>query len=174
MIHEWLCGPKRSLLSDFVVGTVDNVLLGGLKRKHLALIHLGLAEKVVVVDECHAYDSYMGSYLQKSLEWLGAYHVPVILLSATLPSKRRKELIAAYLKGQRVKLKLEDSNAEDYPSITYTDGEKTCQVSCTHSQRSMAVSMKKISEEEFLSVLNEVSSEGGYVAVLLNTVKRAQ
>ena len=174
VIHEWLCGLKRSLLSDFVVGTVDNVLMCGLKRKHLVLTHLGLAEKVVIVDECHAYDSYMGSYLQKALEWLGAYHVPVVLLSATLPSKRRRELVAAYLKGQRIRLKPEESNAVEYPLITYADGEKTHQVSCTHSQRSMTVSIKKISEEEFMSVLDKVSSGGGYVAVLLNTVKRAQ
>jgi len=41
----------------------------------------------------------MSSYLDKVLTWLGAYRVPVIALSATLPAERRSALLAAYTKG---------------------------------------------------------------------------
>ncbi len=99
--HVWLSGRKKGPLSDFVVGTIDQVLLAALRSPHLALRHLGLARKVVILDEVHASSAYMNVFLRRALQWLGAYGVPTILLSATLPSALRHSLVEAYLKGVR-------------------------------------------------------------------------
>jgi CRISPR-associated endonuclease/helicase Cas3 len=67
--HEWLSGRKKGVLSTFVVGTIDQVLVGALRTRHLALRHLALASKVIVLDEVHAADEYMSTYLAGVLAW---------------------------------------------------------------------------------------------------------
>jgi CRISPR-associated endonuclease/helicase Cas3 len=124
-VHTWFSGRKLSMLADFTVGTIDQLLLMALKAKHLMLRHLGLADKVVIIDECHAYDAYMSRFLTTSLRWLGAYGVPVIVLSATLPAEKRVSVIKAYLGLSEEKGSLHNESAllenRSYPLITYTE-----------------------------------------------------
>jgi CRISPR-associated endonuclease/helicase Cas3 len=55
---EWLLSETRkTLLADLGVGTIDQALLGVLPAKYQALRLVGLAEKVLIVDEAHAYDA---------------------------------------------------------------------------------------------------------------------
>ncbi|WP_133258623.1 CRISPR-associated endonuclease Cas3'', partial [Corynebacterium heidelbergense] len=122
---EWFRGPKTHLLASIVVGTIDQLLFTVLRSKHLVLRHLGLHGKVVVIDEVHAADPYMRVYLTRALEWLGAYRIPVIALSATLPSPQRNELIHAYHRGRYGSLATGDVSDDlavplspGYPRIT--------------------------------------------------------
>lgn len=176
VVHDWFKGKKRSLLADFVVGTIDQVLLAALKQKHLALRHLGLANKVVIIDEVHAYDAYMGQYLYRALRWLGAYQVPVIVLSATLPSRRRREIVDAYLgKSQRMHdVAGEWAKTSNYPLITYSDGKEVKQRSITMNDAKKRVKFEPIAENEMMGRLTELLSEGGCAGIIVNTVKRAQ
>lgn len=104
IVSEWMYGRKKGMLANFVVCTVDQVLMAALNMKHLALRQLAVANKVVIIDECHAYDLYMRQYLNRLLQWLGYWRVPVILLSATLPLEQRREMTSSYIEGKRLSL----------------------------------------------------------------------
>lgn len=113
VVNPWLSGRKRGNLSDFVVGTTDQVLMAALRSKHVALRHLALAGKVVVLDEVHANTAYMNVFMERVLSWLAYYETPVIMLSATLPQQRRLAYLQAYEAGRRA-LRSEHQYALDH------------------------------------------------------------
>lgn len=171
--HSWFGGSKQACLDQFVIGTVDHLLMMALCRKHLMLLHLGLAQKVAIIDECHAYDTYMNQYLECALSWLGAYHTPVILLSATLPAGRRAKLTAAYLNAKRIDDTVESESG--YPLLTWTDGQTihTEQLPATHlSQRNIRTAT--LCMEALCGTVTDALQCGGCVGIIANTVKRAQ
>lgn len=179
--HQWLSGRKKAMLSSFVVGTVDQLLFAGLKSRHLALRHLALAGKVVVVDEAHAYDAYMNSYLDRVLSWLGEYRVPVVVLSATLPAGRRRALAAAYAGSVAV-----ERHAEVFAGLEEDEGYPLLTVvapgGCPVVERPGASGRGGLVEVEWLDDglaeladrLTELLAGGGCVLVVRNTVARVQ
>ena len=173
MVHQWFRGNKQGLLADFVIGTVDQLLMAALQQKHVMLRHLGLAGKVVVIDECHAYDAYMNCYLDRALTWLGRYKVPVILLSATLPAKRRVELVGAYLNG-RTAPDGPWQTCRGYPLLTWTDGEKVEQMTIPLESEPRRVETFPLTKEQLTDTLRDALQEGGCAGVIVNTVKKAQ
>lgn len=186
-LHEWMQGRKQGILSDFVIGTVDQAFMSVLKHRHLMLRHAGLAGKVVVIDEVHAYDAYMNVYFDQMLLWLGLYRAPVILLSATLPIKRRMQMVEAYLKGrnggQSPEMAEQDwMKSSAYPSIVWTDGlEVRLAANMEGSVPEVKVSLEKreilgtgIEEEKLTESLKQALADGGCAGVIVNTVNRAQ
>ncbi len=170
-VHQWFCGSKKALLADFVIGTVDQLLMAALKQKHVMLRHLGLAGKVVIVDEVHAYDAYMNQYLDRAMTWLGWYGVPVILLSATLPAGRRAELIRAY----QPKAKDGDWMASAaYPMITWTNGSDVCQCVPEAGSEKQEIRIFHILESDIEDMLRKKLQEGGCAGIIVNTVRKAQ
>lgn len=180
-VNDWFSGRKLSMLDDFTVGTIDQFLLVALKQKHLMLRHLGFANKVVVIDEVHAYDAYMGVYLYQAIKWMGAYGVPVVVLSATLPIEKRNELVKNYLDGAGYKLKKApkpknfDEN-EGYPLLTITDGEKVIQFEDFEREAGTDFEVNKLSKaesEDIAGLVKSITGEG-VVGVIVNTVRKAQ
>jgi CRISPR-associated helicase Cas3/CRISPR-associated endonuclease Cas3-HD len=96
VVHSWMVGRDRAMMSDFNVGTLDSVISAGLKREHALLPHLGISSKVLIIDEVHDSDERMREFLFRTLSWLGRYGVPVVALSATLTPSVRSKLHAAY------------------------------------------------------------------------------
>lgn len=174
VLHEWFEGQKKTLLADFVVGTIDQILLTALKQKHVMLRHLGLSNKVVIIDECHAYDTYMSEFLMKTITWLAAYQVPIIILSATLPIQKRNELIRAYQEGRGYGKSDSWNNSRNYPLITYTDQTSINQNPIQLSSNELVVTIIRITDSEIEEQLEKHSKSGGVIGIILNTVSRAQ
>lgn len=172
--NKWFSGRKTSMLDDFVVGTVDGFLLSALKQKHLALRHLGLSKKVVIIDEVHAYDAYMSEYLERALEWMGAYDVPVILLSATLPAENRQRLAKAYLKGKGVENPKDILSTTAYPLITYTEGDGTVLVDQFQKIKNKSIQINRLNREQLYEKVRELLSTNGIIGIIVNTIKEAQ
>lgn len=186
IVHDWFSGRKQTLLSDFVIGTVDQLLMAALKQKHVMLKHFGLSGKVVVVDECHAYDAYMSQYLDMAIKWLGIYKVPVIILSATLPEKRRAELIEAYTDSEKHRAKhteayVDEKTADEawkhslaYPLLTYTENNTVKQKALAFDGENKEVSVRRIIRDEVAATAGYAVERGGCVGVIVNTVRKAQ
>ncbi|NLC14258.1 MAG: CRISPR-associated helicase Cas3', partial [Chloroflexi bacterium] len=176
IVHQWFEGRKKSLLADFVVGTIDQLLMMALRQKHVMLRHLGLAGKIVIIDECHAYDAYMSQYLERTLQWLGIYKVPVIVLSATLPTAMRKRVVHAYLNHTESDYLPEEAwmTSRGYPLITWSDGDEISNHTVIGEERKTAIQISCLSSEALVSVLADKMTEGGCIGLIYNTVKRAQ
>ncbi|CAM3374718.1 CRISPR-associated endonuclease/helicase Cas3 [Stackebrandtia soli] len=175
--HRWMAGRKKTLLSQFAVVTIDQLLFAALKMKHVALRHLGLAGKVVVIDEAHAYDVYMSQYLEMAIEWIAHYGCTVVVLSATLPSDTRDRLVRAY----RDKLSAQDEGAladVGYPTIVTAsrNGEIVVRDADPASDRSVDVDIEFLADDDqvLADKLNVALRDGGCVLVIRNTVARAQ
>jgi CRISPR-associated endonuclease/helicase Cas3 len=96
----WLADSrKKSLLAHVGVGTIDQALIGILPLRHQSLRLLGLAGKVLIVDEVHACDEYVRKLLAGVLRFHAAFGGSAILLSATLPRQQRAELLGAFALG---------------------------------------------------------------------------
>ncbi len=178
---EWLLPRKLSLLSPYAVGTIDQALLAALNVRHVTLRLFGLAGKVVVIDEVHAYDVFMSEILRRLIEWLHAVGASVVLLSATLPRCRRAELIAAFGGGQDVANTT--GEPDPYPLVTIVDGKRPealpLRLTPTSGQvpRSIAIERRPDGDDcraaNAAYLLDEVR-DGGCVCWLVNTVREAQ
>ncbi|HEV8722175.1 MAG TPA: CRISPR-associated helicase Cas3' [Candidatus Binatia bacterium] len=91
--RSWFASPKRALLAPFGVGTIDQALLGIVAAKHFFVRQFGLAGKLVILDEVHTYDLYTSTLIDALVKRLRELQCTVIILSATLTEKRRRELL---------------------------------------------------------------------------------
>lgn len=116
----WLADSrKRALLADVGVGTIDQALLGVLPVRHQSLRLLGLANKVLIVDEVHAYDEYTGGLLKTLVRAQTMAGGSTILLSATVPATLRASLVDAFYKG--LPPEGPDSYPDSYPDSCFDE-----------------------------------------------------
>lgn len=116
--NAWLAdNRKKTFFADVGVGTLDQALLAVLHAKHQSMRLLGLSRRVLIIDEVHAYDAYMGRLLERLLHFHAALGGSVILLSATLPQAMRAAYLKAYALGRQATALPPVST--DYPLLTH-------------------------------------------------------
>lgn len=167
---EWFTNKKRALLSEYGVGTVDQAILPILPVRHNFVRLWGLANRVVVFDEIHAYDAYTGTLLVHLLRWLLALGSSVVLLSATLPPNIRREL------AKVVNADMPEHEAE-YPRLSVFHPGAVEQIHfVADPDRRLTLSLQGIPHDllSMYSALNEHLVNGGMGLALVNTVQRAQ
>jgi CRISPR-associated endonuclease/helicase Cas3 len=178
---EWFTARKRGLLAPFGVGTVDQILLAALRTPHVFVRLFGLVQKTIIVDEVHAYDTYMTKLLERLLEWLGALSCSVILLSATLPSSRRSTLVQAYARGAGLPIgAMPDDIA--YPRVTYFMHDSPKVIHIPSDMNSKEIELRWLDQGQddqaqlrtLIDKLQFALADGGCAAVICNTVAMSQ
>ncbi len=167
---RWFSRRKRPLIAPYGVGTIDQALFSVLNVKHHFVRLWGLANRVVVLDEVHAYDTYTEGLIEALLRWLKGLGCSVILMSATLPTKRRDGLLKAWRVDPAVLPELA------YPRLVLADDRGLDWDDQIESRMMEPVRLAGCgtTPEELLCVALEALTHGGCGAIIVNTVERAQ
>lgn len=168
--QTWFLPRKKSLLASFGVGTVDQAFLSVLQTKHFFVRLFGLSNKVVIFDEVHAYDAYMSEIFCRLLMWLRHLGTSVILLSATLPDAMRRRFVEAYTG-------VEDISAPvAYPRLTIATPTQIQVEPLPAPEAHPPLQLTCIARDldTILQQVRAVLQSEGCVAVICNTVRRAQ
>ena len=172
--NRWLADSnKKALLADVGVGTIDQALMGGLPFRHQSLRLLGLARKVLIVDEVHAFDHYMQTLLHQLLAHHARQGGSAILLTATLPKAMREALVAAWQHGLGATSK--PLEATDYPLLTHCGKNATDEIPVkTRSEVARRVAITWLeSEDEATERVMAAVEAGECIVWVRNTVDDA-
>ena len=172
----WLADDRRkALLAHVGVGTIDQALLGVLPSKFQSLRLWGLADRVLVLDEVHAFDAYMTREIETLLEFQAALGGSAILLSATLPARQRAALAAAFKRGLGTSGSTQISDDAPYPLVTMVSKVETAfETPATRDDRTRSVAVRRIGTvQEAVAHIAAVAVNGGSVAWIRNSVDDA-
>jgi CRISPR-associated endonuclease/helicase Cas3 len=175
--QEWLAdNRKKALLAHIGMGTIDQAFLSVLKTKYQSLRLIGLLGKVLVIDEAHAYDAYMGKELEVLLQVHAALGGSAIIMSATLPFSVRQKFAKAFLSGLNLKpLELEQKVA--YPLLTHVWNGHKEEVSITRDPRKAKKDVQIVfvhSEDEIYNIIKQCIARDQSVCWIRNSVKDAR
>ncbi|MGS2744872.1 CRISPR-associated helicase Cas3' [Halomonas sp. LS-001] len=172
--NQWLADSrKKALLAEVGVGTIDQALMAILPFRHQSLRLYGLARKVLVIDEVHAYDNYMQTLLSQLLAYHARQGGSAILLTATLPRAMRSALMAAWQTGLG---QSETKPQKDhFPLMTHvSEGQPLELPLASRSEVSRSVEVDWLTEEEqAIDTVMESVDAGECIAWVRNTVDDA-
>jgi CRISPR-associated endonuclease/helicase Cas3 len=164
--------PKRYLTARVAIGTIDQALMAGLKLRHAHFRAAALARSLLVVDEVHASDEFMGEALRHVLRNHVALGGQALLLSATLGAEARTKLLD--LTGLTLPPPLAEAETTPYPALW---GSQSGLIAIPGSEREKQVTIEPapvIDHPDAIAALAVAAARAGAsVLVVRNSVRGA-
>jgi CRISPR-associated endonuclease/helicase Cas3 len=167
----WIADDRRrALFAEIGAGTIDQALLGVLPKKFFALRQRALAGRILIVDEAHGYDAYVGEELARLLQFHAAAGGSAVILSATLTCSQRQALVDAWCRGLDTVASALSETAYPLMTLVDRDGLHERAIDPTSSSRRRVVVERVGDWAAALDQVVAASRRGAAVAVLRNAV----
>ena len=166
---------KKALLAEVGVGTLDQLLMAVMPFRHQSLRLLGMRDKILLLDEVHAYDGYMVKLLEGLLRFHAAQGGSAIILSATLPAALREKLLHAFNDGADFTA-TETNEDAGYPWLSHLSSSGLLEQPLdTRPEVQRTVTIKWIQQrQQALDIIYRVVAAGQCVCWIRNTVDDAR
>jgi len=175
---QWLSSSrKRVFLGQIGVCTIDQVLISVLPVRHKFVRGFGVGKSILIVDEVHAYDSYMYGLLGEVLRQQQLMGGSALLLSATLPYHQRASLAKTW-GGD-----LPEIESESYPLVTHINHQSEVTPFVLHNEdlpevRTVAVEVLAksalLADDDLVEQMLQAAEQGAQVVFICNLVDVAQ
>ncbi|MDE0104386.1 MAG: CRISPR-associated helicase Cas3' [Bryobacterales bacterium] len=158
--------PKRYLSGAVMVGTIDQVLLSGVRVRHAPFRSGPLLRLLLCVDEVHASDAYMATLLRNVLNQHIASGGHALLMSATLGSLARMRFLSDRVEAHQEPTASAAALAP-FPSIQRSGDEDPIPLPGSGSRAKLiAVDLRDWSTDEHY-LLTEMATAAGDGAIVL-------
>ena len=168
---------KRYLSGAVMVGTVDQLLMGGLRVRHAPFRSGPMLRLLLCVDEVHASDAYMTALLRNVLDQHTTAGGHTLLMSATLGSLARLRLLGGRVESHQAP----DSSVAAslaYPSLQRSGGELQPLPRVDEESREKCVTVELLDPEpdlaHLLTQLKAAADSGAAVLFIRNRVADAR
>ncbi len=173
--HRWFADSrKKALLADVGVGTLDQVLMAVMPFRHQSLRLLGMRNKILLLDEVHAYDGYMVRLLEGLLHFHAAQGGSAIVLSATLSASLRQRLLNAFSQGAGLANPEPEENA-GYPWLSQLSAARLHEEPLqTRKEVQRSVELNWLTEiDRAIAIIYQALAAGQCICWVRNTVDDA-
>ncbi|MCB1190383.1 MAG: CRISPR-associated helicase Cas3' [Leptospiraceae bacterium] len=170
LCSAWLAdSSKKSTLASVSVGTIDQALVSVLLSKFQSLRLFGLFNKVLILDEIHAYDEYMNELIETLLKVHSQIGGSIILLSATIPQNLKNRFIGSFLNRSINEVGIPKKH---YPLMTMCGNQEILEIElATREEVRRSVKVDFIHNlKEVYALIQRVVTEGKCICWIRNTV----
>lgn len=170
----WIAADRRrAFLADCGVGTIDQALMAVLPTRHAPLRLFGLCNRVLIIDEIHAYDSYMWEEILRLVEFQARLGGHCIILSATLAKSQRESLMRRF----QCAVGAAESGARrtDYPLVTRLSRDDVSETPCEPRKELIRqIGIERLADADAaIEAIARASASGAAIAWIRNTVDDA-